>query len=339
MINTIEGFAVRLGKKHYYFRGGDAPFNDYCCASIALNKYCMNKVLERGGIPVPKATVLHANEFEKGELESRIADLTFPLVAKPTKNGYRGRDVLCNIQNIGQLKRYLENTFPFYEYLSIEEFHAGLKSYRVLVFNQRVIGVVRRYPAHVVGDGKHTIEQLVKRTNAQRAKLNNALGNIVIDEECYIKLNELKLGVDYIPSKDERVSLAYTCNATRGGTFKSLGKQICKENSKLLIRAATILNLDLVGIDVECEDINVPIEESKGVIIEMNVNPSIRIHEIPMSGIPIRVTKKIMRSLIYRHPLSYLHVLYTNKKVNFYTKSIFFVIFLGLLYELFIYFG
>ncbi|MCK1850958.1 hypothetical protein MXD98_16680, partial [Legionella pneumophila] len=41
----------------------------------------------------------------------------------------------------------------------------------------------------------------------------------------------------------------------------------------------------LVGIDVECSDIiNVPIEQSKGVILEVNHKPSIRIHEFPMKG-------------------------------------------------------
>lgn len=339
LINTIEGFAVRLGKRQYYFRGGDTPFNDYCSANIALNKYCMNKVLEKDGIPVPKAIVLHVKEFEQGELEASIVDLKFPLVAKPTKNGYRGRDVLCNIQTLGQLKHYLEKTFPYYEYLTIEEFHAKLKSYRILVFNKHVIGVIRRYPAHVVGDGKHTIEELVGLTNVRRAKLNDALGNIVIDDECRIKLNELNLSVDYIPQQDERIFLAYTCNATRGGTFKSLGTQICKENSRLMIRAAARLNLNIVGIDVECEDINVPIEQSRGVIIEMNVNPSVKIHEIPMSGIPTRVTKKIMRSLIYRHPFSYLHVLYTNKGAHFYTRSLLLIILLGLIYGIFTYFS
>ncbi|KTC87400.1 MULTISPECIES: UDP-N-acetylmuramyl peptide synthase [Legionella] len=328
-IDDIDGFAVKLGKKHYYFRGGETPFNDSCSANIALNKYCMNKILESQGIPVPKAIALHRSELEDGELKEKIADLKFPLVAKPTKNGSRGRDVLCNIQTLEQLTNYLNYAFTLYEFITIEEFHGKLKSYRVLVFNRQVIGVIQRYPAQVVGDGKHSLAQLVQSTNLQRAKLNDALGDIVIDEECRIKLQELKLDLDYIPQQDEQVFLAYTSNATRGGTFKSLGKQICKKNSLLLIRAAQALNLNIVGIDVECEDINVPMEGSRGVIIEMNNCPSIKIHEIPMSGPPNRVSKKIMRSFIYRHPLSYLAMLYINKRANFYIRGFVLAIFLG----------
>ncbi|WP_133134906.1 UDP-N-acetylmuramyl peptide synthase [Legionella nautarum] len=328
-IDDIDGFALKLGKKTYYFRGGETPFNDSCSANIALNKYCMNKILESQGLPVPKAIAIHCSEFEEGGVEEKIAELKFPLVAKPTRNGSRGRDVLCNIQTIEQLKNYLSHAFTLYEFITIEEFHANLNSYRVLVFKRQVIGVIQRYPAQVVGDGKQTLAQLVQSTNLQRAKLNDALGNIVIDEECHIKLKELKLDIDYIPQQDEQVFLAYTSNATRGGTFKSLGKKICKQNSCLMIRAAQALNLNIVGIDVECEDISIPIEASRGVIIEMNNCPSIKIHEIPMSGPPNRVSKKIMRSFIYRHPLSYLAMLYTNKRANFYIRGFVLAIFLG----------
>lgn len=330
-IEEIEGFAIKLGKRCYYFRGGETPFNDSCSANIVSNKYYTNKILQAAEIPVAKAIVLHSSEFENNELEERIADLNFPLVVKPTVNGFRGRDVLCNIQTIDQLKHYLSATFSSYEYLTIEEFHGNLQSYRVLVFNQRVIGVVRRYPAHVIGDGKHTIEQLVELTNAQRAQISDALGKIVIDEECHIKLNELHLTPDYIPQQNERVSLGYTANASRGGTFESIGQQICPENSRIMIRAARALNLNITGIDVECVDINVPIETSSGIIIELNNCPSIKIHEIPMSGSPNRVSKQIVRSLIYRHPLSYLHVLYTNKRTVHFIRSLLIVIFFGLI--------
>lgn len=333
-IDEIEGFSLNLGKKHYYFRGGETPFNDSCSASLASDKYCTNKVLELAGIPVPKAIVMHVSTFKKARLEEKIADLKFPLVVKPTINSSRGQDVLCNIQTIEQLKSYLQTSFSCYDYLTIEEFHGNLKSYRVLVFNRQVLGVIQRYPAYVIGDGKHTINELIELTTKQRKKLNDALGPIVVDEECQIRLKELGIALDYIPQQDEQVFLGYTSNASRGGSFESQGKQICKENSQLMIRVATLLNLNLVGIDVECTDINLPIETSQGVIIEANYRPSIKIHENPMSGIPTRVSKKILRSLIYRHPFSYLYVLYTNRRTVFYTRSIVLIIFFGLMYKL-----
>ncbi|MBA3535473.1 MAG: UDP-N-acetylmuramyl peptide synthase [Tatlockia sp.] len=333
-IDDIAAFRIKLGKKLYYFRGGETPFNDSCSAKIAVNKYCTNKVLALAAIPVPKLTGISKSEFKAGKLEEIVQGYNFPLVIKPIDGG-KGTDVLCNIKNIELLKKHLESLFSNNELLLLEEFHANLKSYRVLVFNGQVIGVIERFPAHVIGDGKHNVEQLIEKTNSQRKKQNDALGNIIIDEECRIRLDELKINLDYIPRHDEPVLLGYTSNASRGGSFKSLGKQICKENKQLMIRAAHVLNLNLVGFDVECRDINISIETTEGVIIEANDCPSIKIHEIPMSGPANPVTKKIIRSLIYQHPLAYLALIYTNRKTLFYARSLIFVILLALLYKQF----
>lgn len=230
----------------------------------------------------------------------------------------------------------LERLFSRYELLILEEFHANLKSYRVLVFNRQVIGIVERFPAHVVGDGVHCLEELIAITNRKRKRQNEALGNIVVDEECQIRLKESNLSLDYRPQAGEQIRLGYTSNATRGGSFKSLSTQICKENKRLMIRAAEVLNLNLVGLDVECVDINQPIETTAGVIIEANDCPSIRIHEIPMEGLVNPVSKKILRSLIYRHPLAYLALLYTNSKTFFYARGLVFVILIGLFYKFYI---
>lgn len=334
-LDELDGFFIRLGKKYYYFRGGETPFNDSCSATIALNKYCTNKILALAKIPVPKITGIHFHEFVEGRLEERIEGFNFPLVIKPF-DGSKGIGVICNIKDLEQLKTHLQDAFLNSKSLLIEEYHANLRSYRVLVFRRRVIGVILRFPAMVVGDGQHNIEQLIELTNVQRKKINDALGNIVVDEECQIRLQEMNLGLNYVPKEGEQVFLGYTSNATRGGSFVSLGKQICKENKRLVIKVADVLNLDLVGIDVECSDINSPMENTSGVIIEANHSPSIRIHELPMQGIPTAVTKTIVRSLIYRHPLAYLRVLYTNNRSRLFARSIILAILVGLLYKLFI---
>jgi len=319
-VQELNGFELILGKRYYLFRGGETPFNNSSSAGIASDKYCTNKLLERAGVPVPKAISLHVSEFEEGKLEEKLRDLTFPLVIKPLIDGAKGLDVLCNIQTIEHLNKLLHRYFLSYEFLIIEEFHGNLKSYRVLVFNKRVIGVVLRFPASVIGDGRHTINELVELTNRER-QLNSALGPIKIDDECHIKLKELGIDADYIPPPGVRIVLCYTSNATRGGLYKSLGNKLCRKNRKLMIRVASLLNLNFTGIDVECSDINIPIESSGGVIIEVNHRPSIRIHEFPISGRPNYVTRKIARSFIYRHPFSYLYALYSKQPSAFYVRS------------------
>jgi D-alanine-D-alanine ligase-like ATP-grasp enzyme len=235
-------------------------------------------------------------------------------------DGSLGIGVICNITTIKELAFYLNKYCSLYQSMIIEEFHGRLQSYRVLVFNRKVIGVVLCQPATVVGDGKHTIQELIDLTNIKRKEISNSLGPIVLDEECQIRLKELRINQEYIPATGERIVLCYTSNPTRGGSYESLGVTICKENRKIMTKIATTLNLGLIGIDLECTDITIPISQSQGVILEANHRPSMLIHEIPITGKPQPVTKKIMGSFIYRHPFAYLYSLYSNKSTDFYIR-------------------
>lgn len=328
----IDGFTLLLGKRQYFFHGARTPINLNTSSLMAHDKHTMNKTLEKAGFPVPKSTLMHISEFNQGLLEKTIKNLTFPLVIKP-RDGILGKDVICNIQTLEELKKYLASKFLKNEYLVIQEFHGNLKSYRVLVLYNKIIGIVLRDPAFVIGDGSHTLQELIELTNIKRKGISDILGAICVDEELEIRLRELGVDLNYIPGVDERVTLGYASNATRGGVYQTIRKKLCKENKHFFLRAAQVLNLNLVGFDVECPDLDIPIQTSKGVIIEANPSPSIRIHEKPMEGVPVMVSKKIVRSLIYRHPFAYFRILYKNRHTAIYIKSALLFIFLALLYS------
>lgn len=318
-----NGFELKMSRFHYLFYNNDTPFNTSSSSFIAINKYTTNQILAMANIPVPKAILLHRTDLQREPLENIIAELRFPLVIKPVDNSL-GIGVLCNIKTFKELSFFLKKYCDLYQSVIIEEFHEKLKSYRVLVFNRQVIGVVLCHPAKVLGDGKHTIQELIELANIKRNELknNHYLSPIMLDEEAQIRLQELGINEEYIPAAGETIVLCYTSNPTRGGSYESLGVTICKENRNLMIKVASVLNLGLVGIDVECTDINIPISQSLGVILEVNHRPSMLIHEFPITGQPQSVTKKIMKSFIYRHPLAYLYSLYSNKSIKFYIRVI-----------------
>lgn len=320
-LEEINGFQLTLNKHRYLFCGGEPPLNSSCSARVAHHKYCANQLLHMADVPVPNSVMLLEEEFEDGRFIQQIERLKFPLVVKPVQ-ARLGTDVLCNIQTFSELKTALANAFTSYNALLVQEFHGNLTSYRVLVFNQRVIGLVLRHPATVTGDGTNTIRELVELENKSREQINVYLGPIILDTEAQIRLKELGITESYVPVSGERVVLCYTSNATRGGSFGTLStKKICKENRKLMLHITKTLNLKLAGIDIQCADISTPIKNSQGVIVEVNEVPSVRIHELPMWGHPQRVTRTIMRYFIYRHPFAYLYSLYRNKQTAFYVKG------------------
>lgn len=334
IVDDIEGFFFPLGKKNYFFRGFETPLNNTSSESLARNKYGTNKMLEATGIPVPKAAVIYIDAFKAGQLEKIIAHLNFPLVLKPSI-GAKGQDVICNISNIEQLKAQMIRIFPANEWLSIEEFHSHPNSYRVLILNKKIIGVIQRYPAQVLGNGQHNLTELIKSANILRQATNEVLAPIVLDEECHLRLQQLGITPDYVPRENERIVLCYTCNASRGGSFEAISTQMCKENRQLFLKATSLLNLNIAGVDVECTDLQTPITPANGVIIEINPSPSVRIHETPQRGKSNRVTLKVIRSIIYRHPLSYLHVLCKKKAASIYIRSFLALPVLMILYVLF----
>lgn len=316
----LIGFDLNLGKHHYIFHRFDTPFNDASSTHLSMNKFNTNRYLEQHNIPVPKGLLLSQEEFNQQQHLKKIKALKFPLVIKPVF-GARGIDVLCNIQTAAELEQGLTAFFAHYHQLIIEEFHGKLKSYRVLVFKQKILGVVLRHPATIIGDGIHTIAQLIAQSNEQRKAITEILGPIVIDKECLMKFKEYGVDEHSIPAKNEQLILNYTSNAHRGGTYEAIDNSLCQENRKLMRQITRLLNLPLAGIDVECADLSRPLKQSNGVIIEVNCKPNVEIHEQPLAGNKQMVTRSMMRYFIYRHPFLYITALYRAKKMTVYFKS------------------
>ncbi len=305
-IEEINGFKISLGNKTFLFSNGNAPFNDAASASITYDKFFTNKLLEKSGLPVPRASACLRDDFEQGKLD--VSQLNFPLVTKPTYDSSCGEDVFCNIKDEEQLQSILKKNFEYYFCMSIEEYQPDLRSYRVLVLYGKVIGLVERIPAQVVGDGLHTIAELIELQNAKRKRLLHLLplGDLRIMDETVEIFNDLGVNEKTIPKQNEKIPLRYICNSTFGGSMKGLDlNSIHPKNAKLAALAAKALNLNFVGFDLICEDIGIPIENSRGYFIEANQNPDITIHENVTKGPATPVSKIVLKKLIHQNLFAY----------------------------------
>jgi len=307
--NDYAKLEIRLGKQKYNFFSGFTAFNDEASSQLSFNKYYVNKLLQKAGFPVPSAIQIFKKDYLQGQWQWPAFD--FPLVAKPTSNPYgNGKDVYCNIKDKETLIHYLEEHFKKYELITVEKYESKLIHYRVTLFFNRILGVVQHELPSVIGDGLHSIQELIAIENERRAKNAAAdLEQLFIDREAKDCLREARVTLDAIPPRNTKMVLAYTSNAGRGATTHSLGTSICHENAELLRQAARLLNLNLVGFDVLCEDIQRPIQSSRGFIIEANCHPSLNLHEWPLTGPPVPAAQIVLSRLIYRHPISYLQVL------------------------------
>lgn len=313
---SFQGFTVFLANKHYHFSLMTTPYNSGMSFYIANNKFMMNRLLKARNIPVPESVELKFTEFSLEKLLEVTKHLIFPLVVKPKAWTSYGTDVICGISDMKTLFDICETLFKYYPELVIEEYYGKLNSYRVLIFKNKILDVLYRQSARVTGDGKSTITQLVEAENLRRKETSSLLQPIGFNLETDICLKDQKLTKDNVPKQGKKIILNYTVNTSRGGTIKSYTGKICPENLKLFKKITTALNLELAGIDIECKSLELPIEETSGVIIEANPSPSVRIHEEGIGGKKVFVTRTIMRSFIYMHPFGYLWSLLRFKKAK-----------------------
>lgn len=314
-------FMIKTFRENVYFIGTTPPFNSVSNAMVATHKYMMNFILADRGFPVPKASIVPqpkpGEEVPESVWQTIRETLTYPLVAKPAHGTSAGRSVLCHITNEIALKAHVFKCLDKNKSsVSVEEYCGGFRCFRVLLLDHKVIGVVERFPAAVIGDGQKSLQALVDEENVRRKTfLELSQGSIELDAETDFKLETLHMTLDYVPKKDEKVELCFSCNSTRGGTMRALRKNhIHKKNAALLSRASRALGLRMVGFDVNCVDILEPITKETGVIIEANHHPDVSIHENPMFGDPQRVTKLVMRRVARQYPFTFVWGYYKKHK-------------------------
>jgi len=248
---------------------------------IASDKDLTKRLLDDVGIPVPRGYVVKT----KGEAFERAQTLGFPLVIKPI-DASQGRGVTVNINSIELLAKAYEEAFKLSQEVVVEKYIEG-SDYRILVINNHFVAASQRDPAHVIGDGKSTIKQLVEKVNEDPRRgfgHENVLTKIVIEEMTKNILSSFGLAEDSILEEGRRMNLKTTANLSVGGTATDVTDVVHPANKALAERAAKVIGLDIAGIDIITPDIRKPVIETGGVIVEVNAAPGFRMHLQPSEG-------------------------------------------------------
>ncbi len=266
---------------------------------IASNKELTNRLLRNVGIPVPLARNVES-EDEAARAAERIG---YPVVLKPL-DGNHGRGVGINLADEAAVRAHypLARDATRGGTVIVESFIVG-KDYRVLVVAGRVVAVAERVPAHVVGDGEHTVRQLVAITNADPRRgvgHEKVLTRIDFDDAAIALAREQGFGPDDVPSTGAHVQLALTGNMSTGGISIDRTDEIHPDNATIAAQAAQVIGLDVAGIDFLTPDIAHSVKEVGGAICEVNAGPGFRMHTHPTEGIPRDVARPVIELLFPR---------------------------------------
>jgi cyanophycin synthetase len=263
---------------------------------IARDKELTNQLLRRAGIPSPQG--LPAATLD--EVLTAATRIGYPVVVKPL-DGNHGRGVVTNIANEDALR--LAFAIAAAESrdgtVLVERFISG-KDYRILVIDDQVVAVAERVPAHVVGDGTHTIRHLIDLTNADPRRgigHERTLTRITMDRHSEALLLEQHLTLGDIPEVGRVVRLKQTGNLSTGGTAVDRTDEIHPENADIARHAAKIIGLDIAGIDFITPDISRSARQDGGAVVEVNAGPGFRMHTHPTEGTPRPVGRAVVQSL------------------------------------------
>ena len=264
---------------------------------LACDKEGTKTILRDSGIPVPRGTTIQYFD----DLEDAIADVGgYPIVIKPLY-GNHGRGITIDIND-------WDHAVEAYDFAAkesksrsiiVERFYRG-SDHRILVINGKLVAVAERIPAHVIGDGQNTIEDLIKITNKDPRRgdgHSNVLTKISLDKTALDVLARQGYKLDSVLEVGNIAYLRATANLSTGGVAVDRTDDIHPENIWLMERVAKVIGLDIAGIDVVSPDITKPLREVDGVIVEVNAAPGFRMHVAPSQGLPRNVAAPVLEML------------------------------------------
>lgn len=283
---------------------------------IAADKNRTKEILSAHGIPVPQGGL--TRNFEGAKALAR--KLGYPVVVKP-QEGNHGRGVTTAIDNDEDLEQAFNRAKQIDASVIVEQ-HIHGYDVRLLVIGGKLIAAARRDPAHVIGDGRHTIAELISKINEDPDRGEGhakVLTLISIDQETETSLDKYGYDLKTIPQDGELVYVKETANISTGGTATDVTKQVHPLNVSMAERASRIIGLNVMGIDLLCESIEEPVECGRGGIVEVNAAPGFRMHVHPSHGESINVAEPIVDMLFpegVNHSVPIVAVTGTNGKTT-----------------------
>lgn len=280
-------FMDKDGKK-WMTRGSRTSLQSSVGKSLADNKNLTKKVLNFFNLPTAKYVFVSSPTH----LE-RLNELNFPIVMKPT-GGTHGKGVIVGINSFEESKTAFTNQ---HENVIFEEMLQGTE-YRIVCIDFKFTAAAFRKPAFVVGDGVHTIEELVAIKNEHPWRGDGHESNLTFisfDNLVDTYLKDQGFERSDVPDKDVEVFLRKTANLSTGGEAWDMTDTVCPENIALFEEIARACDLNTIGIDVMCTDLSKPIiDQPKAGIIEVNSSPGLRMHHYPIVGTPRNIAREIL---------------------------------------------
>ncbi len=287
-----RGSLVQLGwgSRQRRIQAAEVDGTSAIAEAIAQDKDLAKLLLHSAGVPVPRGRPVADVE----DAWTAAQDIGLPVVVKP-QDGNQGKGVTVGITE----RAHLEVAYAAaaeWGPVMVEKYLPG-HDFRLLVVGDKLVAAARRDPPLVIGDGEHTVRELVAEVNRDPRRgegHGTSLTKIRFDAIAEARLAAQDLTPDSIPVKGQRVVLRNNANLSTGGTATDVTDSVHAEVAARAVAAAQMVGLDICGVDVVCESVIKPLEQQSGGIVEVNAAPGLRMHINPSFGTGRDVGKAVI---------------------------------------------
>lgn len=268
----------------------------HIAVEIASDKEDTRAILEAIGLPVPQQRLVYGPEDAVRAAQS----IGYPVVTKPL-NANHGRGVSIRLTTDEQVVKGFEHAQKHGSSRAtlVESFITGY-DHRMLVVNGQLVAVAKRVPGHVVGDGQHTIAELVDIVNEDPRRgvgHEKVLTRLEFDSQAERLLAKAGHTPETVLPDGEVFFLRSTANLSTGGTAIDLTDVVHPDNRDMAIRAVKAVGLDVGGVDFLTDDVTQSWRDVGGGIVEVNAAPGFRMHVAPSEGTPRDVAGPVIDML------------------------------------------
>jgi GNAT-family acetyltransferase (TIGR03103 family) len=261
-------FDLSLGGRTVSCRESLTDLTSAVAMSRCDDKAVTRRFLARAGLNVPEQELLRDEAQALAFLQRHQR-----IVIKPAR-GEQGVGVCVDLSEPGEVISAYAQAASLCDRVVGERFVPG-EDLRIIVINDEVVAAAVRRPASVVGDGEHTVAELIRKQSRRRAAATQGESVIPMDEETERCVNDAGLAMDRVLPKGQRLKVRKTANLHTGGTLQDVTERLHPALAKAAIRGAQVLDTPLVGFDFMVADVARP----EYAIIEANERPGLANHE------------------------------------------------------------
>ncbi|MCU0660792.1 MAG: cyanophycin synthetase [Myxococcota bacterium] len=293
-LNDASLVQLGWGKKQRRILAAETDSTSAISESIAQDKELTKSLLYAVGVPVPLGRTVMTAE----EAWAAASELGFPVVIKP-RYGSKGRGVTVNLSTKPQIVAAFSAARQINRAVLVEQCLLG-RDHRLLVVGDQLVAAARRDPATVMGDGVHTIRQLVSHLNEDPRRGDGhatPLTRVPLDDIAFNMLASQGCDEETVLPPGVEVVMRSNANLSTGGTATDVTDEVHPTIARRAIEAAQAVGLDVCGVDVLCERIDLPLEDQRAGVVEVNAAPGLRMHLSPSVGKSRAVGKAIIAKI------------------------------------------